>query len=121
MIRYKTENKYHNNKITFNGITFDSKKEFFRYKMLLSIQDKGLIKDLQMQVPFELIPKFKYNNEAIRSVVYYADFVYCDCKTNEIIVEDVKSEVTRKEKTYILKKKMFLYKYKDKFVFKEVV
>lgn len=47
--------KFKNKKVTFEGVTFDSKKEFERYKILIIWQEVGLISDLRTQVAFELI------------------------------------------------------------------
>lgn len=41
--------------------------------------------------------------------IYTADFVYEDAVTGQTIVEDVKSEYTRKEKDYILRRKLMLH------------
>ena len=50
-----------------------------------------------------------YKDECIeKSAVYTADFVYTDEHGKEI-VEDVKSEITRKEADYVLRRKMMLY------------
>lgn len=105
------QNKYRNKKTTYDGITFDSKKEANHYLALKQMKKLGIIKDLKLQVKFELQPSFKYNGETIRSINYYADFTYI--QDNKLIVEDVKSAATRKDKVYIIKKKMLLYKYKD--------
>ena len=51
------KNKYHNKKVTVDGITFDSVKEARRYSELILLQRAGKIKDLRRQVKFELIPK----------------------------------------------------------------
>ena len=48
--------KYKNEKITVDGETFDSRKEFHRYKELLILERAGKIKNLQRQVKFELVP-----------------------------------------------------------------
>lgn len=42
-------------------------------------------------------------------MVYVADFVYTDLKTGKKVVEDVKSEATRKDKAYVIKRKLMLY------------
>lgn len=104
MIRH---NKYHAKKCEINGLVFDSKKEGMRYLELLEMQNNGEISKLQRQVPIELLPKQKgkYQNE--RNVVYVADFVYV--KDGEQVVEDVKSDMTRKLPDFILKRKMLLY------------
>lgn len=75
---------------------------------------QGIISDLRLQVPFELIPAI-YEDEIVqlktktkvkkrciqRATTYIADFVYT--QDNKTIVEDVKGFRT---KEYELKKKM---------------
>ena len=109
-------NKYHNKKVKYDGYEFDSNKEKNHYILLKQLEKMNFIKDLQLQVKFELQPSFKYNNETIRKITYIADFVYYDLKENKIVVVDVKGFKT---KDYLLKKKMFMYKYQD-YVFKEI-
>ena len=101
------QNKYHNKKVIVDDIKFDSKKEANRYNQLKLLEKVGVIKNLQRQVKFELQPSFKYNNKTIRAINYIADFVYE--QDGKQIVEDVKSEATRKDKVYLIKKKMLLY------------
>lgn len=108
-----SQSKYKNKKVTFNGITFDSQKEYFRYKVLLQLEKQGKIKSLKLQVPFELIPSqyVTINNKKKcieRSCVYYADFTYIDCEKNEYVVEDTKGNRTE---AYKIKKKLMLYVY----------
>lgn len=112
ILRNKSNNKYHNKKITINGITFDSKLEAKRYTELLYMQKANLIKDLELQPKFELQPSFKKNNKTYRKIEYVADFKYYDVKKGIVVVEDTKSPIT-KTQVYILKKKMFEYKYPD--------
>jgi hypothetical protein len=107
--------KYKNQKVVVDGIKFDSKFESERYKSLKLLEQAEVIHDLQLQVPFELIPSFKRDGKTIRKTVYKADFVYRD-SNDRIIVEDTKGYVT---KEYAIKKKLLLYKYPD-IVFKEV-
>ena len=95
--------KYKNAKTTLDGITFDSKKEATRYAELMLLQRSGLIQNLRLQVPFELIPK----QAGERAVRYIADFVYDE--NGETVVEDTKSEITRANPTYILKRKLLLW------------
>lgn len=104
--------KYRNKKIIYNGITFDSIKEKNRYIELKLMERAGLIKDLKLQYEFELQPAFTLNNKKIRKISYISDFYYFDNELNDYFVEDVKSEITKKDKTYCLKKKMFEYRYK---------
>lgn len=100
------KNKYNNRKTIIDGITFDSNKEAKRYTVLRSLRDGGYIKDLKLQVPFELIPK----QSGERSVKYIADFVYYDIEKQIHVVEDVKGFKTD---VYKLKRKLFKYKYPE--------
>lgn len=97
-------NKYRNKKVVIDGYKFDSKAEGDRYLELKLMLRAGVIKDLQMQVPFELIPK----QQGERACTYKADFVYTDVATGKQVVEDVKSEAT-KTPEYKIKKKLMLW------------
>ncbi len=101
------KNKFGNKKTHIGSLTFDSKKEATRYLYLKSLSDSGVISELELQPKFELIPKFTSNGETHRPVTYSADFRYKSGVS--IVVEDVKSEATAQDKTYIVKKKLFLY------------
>lgn len=69
--------KYYNQKITVDGITFDSKKEYRRYRELCLMERAGEIDNLERQVKFELIPTQKKNGKVVeRACSYVADFVY---------------------------------------------
>ena len=107
--------KYHNKKVKYAGLEFDSKKEMYRYIRLLSMQEEGLISELRLQVPIEIIPpvydtievqlktKVKQVQKLVQKAAHYvADFVYKDKDGNEI-VEDTKGFRT---KEYLLKKKI---------------
>lgn len=98
--------KYHNQKTTIDGIVFDSKKEAKRYTVLRSLQEGGYIRGLELQVPFELIPK----QSGERAVKYIADFVYWDVEKNINVVEDVKGYKTD---VYKLKRKLFKWRYPE--------
>lgn len=96
--------KYYNKKTVCNGIKFDSKKEADRYVVLTLLQRVGKISDLQVQVPFELIPSQKVDGITVeRPCVYYADFVYRE--NGKLVVEDTKGVKT---KEYIIKRKLML-------------
>lgn len=96
--------KYHAIKTEVDGITFDSKKEAKRYQELKRFEQLGLIKDLELQVPYVLIEKSEYGRE----IKYKADFVYFDRKNNTKVVEDVKGVKTP---VYKLKKRIMAEKY----------
>ena len=102
--------KYRSRKTTVYGITFDSKKEANRYCELRLLEMAGKIKDLELQYQFVLQPPFKKNGKTIRAITYIADFVYFDLERKKIVVEDVKGYKT---KEYMLKRKMFEYKFPD--------
>lgn len=88
--------KYRNKKTEVDGIMFDSAKEATRYKELLLLLKAGEIGHLELQVPFEL-------NEGVK---YIADFVYLDARTGDKVVEDVKSDHTKRLPVYRIKKKL---------------
>ena len=86
----KKEPKYRNQKCSWGGKNFDSEHERDRY--------------------IELIPAKRANGKVVeRACWYVADFVYM--KGEEMVVEDAKSEITRKNPTYIIKRKLMLEKY----------
>jgi hypothetical protein len=94
------KNKFNAVKVTYDGIAFDSTKEYHRYLFLKSEVAAGRIYNLGVHVPFEI----KIKEELI--CVYEADFVYMKKFPNVQVVEDVKSVITRKLQVYQLKKKM---------------
>lgn len=96
--------KYKNKRVVLNGITFDSQKEARRYRDLSLLERVGEIKELELQKAFILAESVKFEGEPRRkpAVKYVADFVYQE--NGQIVVEDVKSEMTRKLAVYRLKK-----------------
>lgn len=98
--------KYRNEVCEVNGIRFDSKKERRRYLELKGMYEAGLITELKLQHHFTLAEAFKLpDGTAIRRLEYIADFTYTD-SDGKFIVEDVKSEITRKNPVYAIKKKL---------------
>lgn len=100
--------KYHNRKVVYDSIVFDSVKEKNRYMILKQYEEAGAIKKLQLQKSFELIPGFILNGKKIRGIKYICDFYYYDNNLKKYIVEDVKGMRTD---VYKIKKKLFEYKY----------
>lgn len=97
--------KYKNRKTVVDGITFDSKKESRRYQELRLLEQAGEIRDLKLQVKFELIPSQRVDGKVVeRACTYKADFVYRE--NGEIIVEDAKGFRTPE---YKIKRKLMLY------------
>lgn len=108
-VKRPRQNKYGNQKVVIDGITFDSKTEGRRYSELKLMEKAGEIIGLEMQVPYVLQPGFRdKNGKWIAPIKYVADFVYMT-KDGDNIIEDVKSPATRQNAVYQLKKKMMLY------------
>lgn len=102
--------KYNNKKTQVNAYVFDSALEARRYRQLEIMQRAGEIKDLKMQVKYELQEAFTKNNKHYRAITYIADFVYYDNRTKKIIVEDTKGIKTD---VFKIKQKMFEKKYPE--------
>lgn len=100
------QNKYKNKHVEYHGIKFDSKKEGVYYLKLKTMEELGIIKDLKLQVKFELQPSFKFNGKTIRAINYIADFTYYD-ENNKLHIVDTKGVRTE---VYKIKKKMMQYK-----------
>lgn len=102
--------KYGNRVVQMDGYTFDSVKEMNRYVDLKYMLLAHEITDLELQKQFELQPAFRdASGKMIRPIYYRADFVYKD-KTGKTVIEDVKSEATKNDAVYKIKKKMMAYK-----------
>lgn len=113
--------KYKNREIRRNGEVFDSQKEFLRWQKLRQMERSGVIKDLQRQVKFvlipaqyEAVPRFSEKTGkrlkdgrrlAEKSCSYIADFVYTH-HNGSVTVEDTKGVRT---KDYIIKRKLMLW------------
>lgn len=111
------QNKYHSRKVTRDGETFDSIREYHRWCELKLAERAGEITNLERQVRFVLIPSqrervwnkdknlFEDGKVIEREVAYIADFVY----TNRLgfdVVEDAKGFKT---KDYVIKRKLMLW------------
>ena len=97
--------KYHNRKVTRDGETFDSVKEYRRFCELRLLERAGAVTDLQRQVKFELIPAQRIDGKVVeRACSYVADFVYME--NGQQVVEDAKGMRTQE---YRLKRKLMLW------------
>ena len=96
--------KFNSSKVECDGMKFDSQKEYKRYIELTALMQRNEIQDLKCQVKFELAPKVKIAGEkrAKPALRYFADFTYI--KNGTLVVEDVKSVVTRKLASFRNKK-----------------
>ena len=103
-------NKHNAERAVSHGIKFDSKKEAKRYNELMMMQKASQIENLKLQHQFTLQEGFKTKDgEVIRPIRYVADFTYTDQDGN-FVIEDVKSEHTRKLPEYRLKYRMMAEK-----------
>ena len=104
--RQKRGQKYSNTKVSDGALTFDSKAEHKRWQYLALLERAGEIRELRMQVPFELIPaQVSPDGRKIRPTFYLADFCYTD-STGAFVCEDVKGAVTPE---FRLKRKLMLH------------
>lgn len=113
--------KYGNHKVTVDGLTFDSQREYRRFLELRLAHERGEISDLILQPRFTLMESWQSADGAKhRRIEYIGDFSYI--QEGKTVVEDVKSQPTRLNRTYRLKMKLLLYQHKDdpNFVFREV-
>ena len=102
------KSKYNNRKITYQGLTFDSKKEFEYYLILKDKEKRGLVFNIKRQVPLEIQPAFTDKTGVKhRAIIYKADFVYTDRLTGTERYIDVKGFKTE---VYKIKKKLLAYK-----------
>lgn len=114
----KKTSKYHSEKVTVDGETFDSRKEARRWQELRLLQKAGQISELRRQVKFVLIPTQRAvdtrgpkggvikGKVLEREVAYIADFVYTE--DGKTVVEDTKG---MKTKDYIIKRKLMRFVY----------
>lgn len=105
--------KYHNTKTVADGIKFDSKLEAERYAQLKILERVGVIRALELQPSFELLPSFRKNGKTWRKTVYKADFRYILADGDRIIIEDVKGSTAVITDVFRLKQKLFEYKYPE--------
>ena len=116
--------KWHNKPVTYDGIKFDSTKEGNYYLYLKQLQETGVISNLQMQVPYEVIPPvyveevkhLKTKDKTVRRCIqkaahYRADFVYVVTSTGEKEVVDVKGKTAPLTEGFKLKQKLMLYRH----------
>lgn len=96
--------KYKAVRTFFDNQWFDSKREAERWAELQITQRAGIIRDLKRQVPFDLFGCELRDKKPVKICRYLADFVYQECGTGRIVIEDSKGVKTR---DYVLKKKLF--------------
>lgn len=90
--------KYGNKRVTVDGIKFDSEHEARVWQELRARQAAGELRAVLRQVKFDLPG----------GIVYIADFVTIGPDMRIEGVWDAKSEITRKDRVYINKRKQVL-------------
>ena len=115
-------NKYHSEKVTVDGETFDSRKEARRWQELRLLHKAGQISELRRQVKFVLIPTQRAvdtrgpkggvikGKVLEREVSYLADFYYIE--DGKQVVEDVKGyKGGEAYKVFVIKRKLMRFVY----------
>lgn len=106
-------NKFGARKVIVQGIEFDSQAEAKRWRELTWLQNGGVIRGLQRQVKYVLLPaQYDENHKMLeRAVSYVADFVYYD-EHGKLVVEDVKGYKKGPHYTvFAIKRKLMLWFY----------
>lgn len=102
--------KYNNNKITIDGIKFDSIDEMKYYQYLLWKKSKGEIVNFELQPKYELQPKFRTaEGKVLQPITYTPDYLvyHLDGSLEAVDVKTLGTATQQGE----LRKKMFLYHY----------
>ena len=96
IIRRRGGNKFGAIKTVVDGITFDSRGESERYKDLKLMERAGHIRNLKLQVSYDLAPAAIVAGKKKLPLRYIADFTYFDAMKQLEVVEDFKGGSTGK-------------------------
>ena len=117
--------KIGNKEVELDGIKFPSKREAYRYAELKMLEKAGTIRDLRMQVKYELVPPQREpdiigvrggvtKGKCIERGIYYvADFVYVN-DVGDTVVEDAKGyrdTDAAMYKLFVVKRKLMLWRH----------
>lgn len=120
--------KYLGKKIIYKWIKFDSIEERNRFIELEEMQKYWEIHNLEIQPQFILQESFKIENPARKSwfqsfsaIKYTADFKYLEKWEELYTIEEVKwsKYQAKKDTAYSIRKRLFLKKYWNDFIFYE--
>lgn len=101
----RKKQKYKNEKVSLDGLYFDSKKESKIWLDLKLLERSGAITGLERQKAYELIPNQRLENGKMeRKCFYVADFVYSE--NGETRVIDAKGVRTP---DYVIKRKLMKF------------
>lgn len=108
----KRNQKYNNKKVVRGGVEFDSKKEARFYAQLKRMEAEGLIRDLEKEPEYILIPRTVIVKKGVKRINrvtrFFPDFRFFDIEQNRVRVVDAKGVRTT---AYLLKKKLFDYQH----------
>lgn len=109
----RRKSKYWAEVTEIDDIDFASKWESLRYNELKLLEKAGEISDLSIQPEFLLQEWFEYNKKKYTRIKYTADFKYLKEWNTKYTIEEFKWSrfQATKDKSYSLRKRMFLYKY----------
>lgn len=98
--------KFGNKKTLCNNILFDSGHEADRYLLLKVRLDLGEIQNLELQPKFGIFGCQLSSGRGIEVASFKADFRYFDIALGRYVIEDAKSDGTKGETAYRLRKKL---------------
>jgi len=105
--------KYNNNKVVYEGITFDSVDEKDYYMFLLTMQDKGILKIIKLQPTIELLAKFEKHGKRYQAITYTPDFLIEYVEDKRRVYIDYKGMETQQS---VLRRKLFACKVDEELV-----
>lgn len=106
----KNSGRIQHRSIKLGGMEFDSMAEHERYLELCVLRDAGEIHDLVCHPTYQVLPpqRTPEGRADFRGVRYTPDFRYVT-KDGREVVEEVKSEYSRMEKDYVIRRKLLYY------------
>ena len=108
------------NTVSIDKAKFRSTEEYERAMELIYKQNIGEITGLQFQPLYSLLIKFVLRNKNHPAITYKPDFRYIE--NGKTIVEDLKaSEFSEKNTAYQMRKKLFLAKYGEDILFRQIL
>ncbi len=114
-VRWKLRrtSKYWAKKTQIDKIDFASLWEANRYTELRLLEKAGNISDISIQPKFSLQTSFMYDWKKIQPIRYTADFKYKKLWDKKYTIEEFKGSEyqSTKDTSYVIRKKLFLYKY----------
>lgn len=101
----KPRPKYKNEKVKYDGISFDSTAERDYFVHLLKLREKGMVEFIELQPRIILIPAFERDGRKYRATTYTPDFRVVFTNKEELYI-DVKGFSSQQGE---LRRKLFAY------------